>query len=188
MIVAVLGAGGHGLDIAGIADAAGHVTYLLDDRYKPSHRCDTVADQPFVVGVNDPATRRRLAGLGDRPITLVHPDATIDHTARIEPGCVIGAGVHVGPNCYLGEHVHIGPGSTLTRTVVGSFTTISPGVDIAGDVRIGSGVLIGVGARVANLRSIGDNAVVGAGAVVVRDVAPGETVVSRHLTATGVQP
>ncbi len=60
-------------------------------------------------------------------------------------------------------------------------------MDIAGDVRIGTGVLIGVGARVANLRGIGDNAVIGAGAVVVRDVAPGETVVSRHLTATGVQ-
>lgn len=184
MILAVLGAGGHGLDIAAIADAAGHATYLLDDRYKPSHRCSTVADLPFVVGVNDPATRQTLAGCGTNPTTLLHPSATVDQTAIIGRGCVIGAGVHIGPGVWLGDHVHIGAGSTLTRTTVGAFTTISPGVDIAGDVTVGSGVLLGVGARVANLRSIGDNAVVGAGAVVVRDVAPGETVVCRELTAT----
>lgn len=145
--------------------------------------CDTVGDIPHVIGVNDPATRKRLA-IGSNPVTLIHPTATVDPTSALEPGCVVGAGTHIGPDCYLGAHVHVGPGCTLTRTVVGSFTTISPGVDIAGDVAVGFEVLIGVGARVANLRSIGDRAVIGAGAVVVRDVAPGETVICRELTAT----
>ena len=183
MILAVLGAGGHGQDVRAIAEAAGHSCYMLDDRYKPSHRCAALPDgAPYVVGVNSPATRRRLA-VGSNPTTLIHPTATVDPSSLIDSGCVIGAGVHIGPGCHLGRHVHVGPGSTLTRTRVGEFTTISPGVDIAGDVVIGPEVLIGVGARVANLRRIGTWARVGAGAVVVRDVEAGETVVTRALTA-----
>ena len=185
VIIAVLGSGGHGQDVRAIAEAAGHSCYMLDDRFKPSHRCDALPKgEPYVVGVNDPVARHRLA-VGSNPVTLIHPTATVDPSSLIDSGCVIGAGVHIGPGCHLGSHVHIGPGSTLTRTRVGEFATISPGVDIAGDVRVGVGVLVGVGARISNLLTVHDGARVGAGAVVVRDVEPGETVVTRALTATG---
>lgn len=187
VIVAVLGAGGHGHDIRAIAEAAGHGTYFLDDRWKPSHRIAALGfDSPYVVGVNSPATKRRLA-VGSNPVTLVHPTATVDPSTIIGRGCVIGAGTHIGPDCLIGDHVHIGPGCTLTRTEIGSFTTISPGVDIAGDCTVGFEVLIGVGARIANLRNVWNRATVGAGAVVVRDVMAGETVVCRDLTATGAK-
>lgn len=186
--VHILGAGGHGRDIGDIVNALGWDGTFHDDhhlaRFAPTRLQNE--DDPYVVGVNDPATRRRLA-VGTNPVTLVHPSATVAPTARLSPGCVVGAGAHIGPDTILGTHVHVGPGCTITRTEVGAFTTISPGVDIAGDCTIGEGVMVGVGAVVANLRSIGDGAVIGAGAVVVRDVSPGETVVCRDLTATGVQ-
>jgi len=184
--VAILGAGGHGHDIAGIARALGHTVLWFDDQ-DDWRTTNTVGDLPYVVGVNNPAVRRRLA-VGVSPVTLVHPTATIDPSTILEAGCVVGAGTHIGPDCYLGRHTHVGPGCTLTRTNVGEFVTISPGVDIAGDVLVGNDVLIGVGASVANLVGVGHDAVVGAGAVVVRDVRAGETVVCRDLTATGSQP
>jgi acetyltransferase-like isoleucine patch superfamily enzyme len=182
----VLGAGGHGQDVAEIARACGYDPLFYDDDESLGHPPTALRPQrfPYVVGVNEPATRRRLA-VGLLPVTLVHPTATVADSASIQSGCVVGAGTHIGPGCLVGRHVHIGPGCTLTRTEVGGFTTISPGVDIAGDVFIGPDVLVGVGARISNLISIGVGARVGAGAVVVRDVAAGETVVTRSLTATG---
>lgn len=172
--VSILGAGGHGQDIAEIAEVSGYAIEFYDDRIdglKDCHPCPGF----YVVGVNDPATRRRLA-TGANPVTLVHPTAAVAFDAIIEPGCVVGANTTVGPGTWLGFHVHVGAGCTITRTTVGSWSTISPGVDIAGDVTIGEEVLIGVGATVRNLVTIGDRAVVGAGAVVTRDVLAGITV------------
>ena len=144
--VAVLGAGGHGHDVAAIAWAAGWLPEFFDDAddfYLPT---DAVSGS-YVVGVNDPATRRRLA-VGVSPVTLVHPTATVDPSATLAPGCVVGAGCHLGPRVALGPHVHIGAGCTVTRTKVGAYTTISPGVNVAGDVTIGEECLVGVGATI----------------------------------------
>jgi serine acetyltransferase len=51
-----------------------------------------------------------------------------------------------------------------------------PGVNIAGEVQVGSSVLIGSGANVINRVNIGDNSIVGMGSVVLRDVEAGITV------------
>jgi len=177
MIVAVLGAGGHGHDIAAIAASLDLAVCFCDDgRGSVYPFTRLVNDHPFVVGVNDPATKRRLAAVGSNPVTLVSPTATVAATTSLAPGCVIGAGTNIGPDVTLGEHVHVGAGVTITRTTVGAFTTIAPGVDIAGDVTIGEECLIGVGAVISNLVSIGDRVTVGAGAVVVSDVPSGVTV------------
>jgi acetyltransferase-like isoleucine patch superfamily enzyme len=53
---------------------------------------------------------------------------------------------------------------------VESYTTIGPGVTIAGSVSIGAGVYLGVGAVVRDHISIGEGAIVAAGAVVVKPV------------------
>lgn len=190
----ILGGGGHGQDCADIAAAlfGAHGPDVWDD-----HRDDargtidefrtTWRHSNFIIGVNDPATRREIAqslAEGSTPARLIHPSATISPSAELSPGVVVGAGTQIGPDTVLGPHVHVGPGCTVTRTTVGAFTTISPGVHIAGDVTIGEGCLIGVGAVVSNLITVGDRATIGAGAVVVRPVADGETVVTRQLVAT----
>ena len=176
--VAVLGAGGHGRDVAAIAVACGLDVLFYDDNASaglPS-ACGSLAQhQPYVVGVNDPATRRRLA-VGSEPIGLVHPTATVASSARLGAGVVIGAGSHIGPDTVLGDHVHVGAGCTITRTHVGDFTTISPGVDIAGDVIVGVECLIGVGTTVLNLVRIGHRCVIGAGSVVISHVGSDMTV------------
>lgn len=173
--VAILGAGGHGHDLADIAAACGRYPIFYDDGHNAYVLCSFAKD-PSVVGVNDPATRRRLA-VGSTPTRLVHPSAVVSPSAQLSPGVCVGAGTLLGPSTVLGPHVHVGAGCTLTRTTVGGYTTIAPGVDIAGDVQIGEECLIGVGSTVSNLVTIGDRCVIGAGAVVVRDV-PSDTVVA----------
>jgi UDP-3-O-[3-hydroxymyristoyl] glucosamine N-acyltransferase len=187
--VAILGAGGHGRDIAAICRAGGDPVEFYDD-HLDGFKATNKATGRYLIGVNNPNTRRLMAAERidvvnrDHATHAIHPTADYPSLYWWPNGLVVGARTCIGPEVTFGEHVHIGAGCTLTRTTVGAYTTIGPGVNIAGDVKIGEGVLVGVGAVVSNLITIGDGAVVGAGAVVVRDVAAGETVVTRALTAT----
>ena len=175
----VVGAGGHARDVADIATACGDDVAFLDDRDlpgvvgRPSELVGTL--WPHVIAVNDPSSRALLA-VGGLPVTLVHPTAVVSSLATLAPGVVVGANACIGPGTRIGLHSHIGAGCTITRTVLGRFCSVGPGVDIAGDVTVGDGTFIGVGARVANMKHIGTGCVIGAGAVVVDHVASGETV------------
>lgn len=173
-MIAVLGSGGHGRDIADIARACGHQVRFHDDNPYAGHPPTSEAGR-YVIGVNNPSTKRQLA-VGDQAVTLVHPTATVAPTALLGHGVVVGAGSHIGPYTVLGDHVHVGAGCTVTRTGIGAWTTVAPGVNIAGDCDIGEECLIGVGVSVRNLITVGDRVTVGAGAVVVDDVANDVTV------------
>ena len=59
--------------------------------------------------------------------------STIDPTARIEDGAVIGEGTEIGPYCIIGRHVVIGANCKLiahvhitAQTTIGDGTTIYP--------------------------------------------------------------
>lgn len=198
-VICILGAGGHGQDIAAIAEQLGHEVVFYDDdpsRGKPFGDATAVPEQTYVLGVNDPVARHQMYGRLSEMLEsylywpnparpLVHPGSYLPQPPKPWDwyGLVVGAGTYVGPGCDFGVHVHIGPGCTITRTKVGNYTTISPGVDIAGDVTIGDECLIGVGAVVSNLVTIGNRCVVGAGAVVTKDLPDGTTWVSYERKA-----
>ena len=178
MTIAILGAGGHGRDIAGIAEACGYSYQFYDDQLDGFLGCDKVTS-PYVVGVNEPGARKLLAESVDPeivPFSLVDPTGTRHRLSVHQFGVVVGAGTHMGPAVYLGDHVHVGAGCTITRTSVEDFATIGPGCDIAGDVTIGEGAFLGVGVVVKNLVRIGAWSRIGAGSVVVDDVPDGATV------------
>ncbi len=99
------------------------------------------------------------------------PAAVVNAATTIGEGSIVNTNASVDHDCRVGEYVHV-----------------APGVAIGGDVSIGDGAFVGIGARVLPGRSVGAGAIVGAGAVVVRDVAPGTTVVgvpARVLAAGG---
>jgi len=160
----IVGNGAHATDIcsAFVRDGVGPI--LLDDDPARSARWP---DDPaeFVVGVNDPRIRRRIA------------ERLIDDGWKAHD---LGAWVH--RTAYLnfvtyGKHTHINGMVFAVRCKIGDYCTIAPGVTICGDVTIGDEVFIGAGATICNLVTIGDGAKIGAGAVVLRDVPAGATVV-----------
>lgn len=169
--VYILGNGGHGRDIADIAKAAGAVPSMHDDH----NGSPLPGDVSFLIGIADPITRAARDYPGNQPYSVRHP-SVIGFAAQ-SFGCVVGAGTTIGPDVILGRHTHVGAGCTLTRTTIGDYCQIAPGVDIAGDVTIGDRVFIGVGATIRNLVSIADGATIGAGTVVIHDVPAGATVV-----------
>lgn len=180
----VVCAGGHGRDIAAIADAAGWVVQgFLDEIDGPQvlgRPADVHLFDHHVLGHNSSVVRERM----DRPegaVTLIHPSVAVSDDLRASSGVVVGAHCTIGPEVRLGRHTHINGNVFVTRAKVGDFVTVGPGATICGDVIIGAGVQIGAGAVISNLCEIGPRAVIGAGAVV-----PPRTVVPPNETWVGV--
>ena len=185
---AVVGAGGHGRDLAAIIDASPDRTFVgyYDDQ-PPDHLADqtlgpalAVPDSvEYVIGVNDPNVRHRLAqGLKlDAAAVLVHPTATVGPRCHLGKGAVVAAGAVLDCEVTLGWHTHLHTGVTVTRTWILPYTTVCPGVHIGGGCVIGHRCLIGAGATVLNLVGVSHDVTVGAGAAVTTHLAAGTTYV-----------
>lgn len=175
MDLVILGAGSHGTDLFHIAQAAGHtVGGFLDDNLEQYDNCRQLSNRPtnvgYLIGINSPSKRYDLDMRHHPAAIAIHPSANIGPEFHADPGVVVAPGVTIGNGVRLGRHVHVNQASSLVRCTVGDYTTIAPGVHVAGDVTIGAGVFIGIGARISNLVTIGDGATIGAGAVVIDDV------------------
>lgn len=198
----IVGCGGHGRELLGVAEAMNEAAdrtawrvlgFLADD---PAHveRVDALGvpivggiDEmdrlrcAYAVGIGNPAARQRvdeqLERAGGEPIELRHPTAIVGRSNRIDAGCMFAAGSVVTTNVTLGRSVHLNVGASVSHDgSLGDYTILAPGARFAGSVTTGRGVDVGVGAVVKPGVTIGDAAVVGAGAAVVHDVEAGAVV------------
>lgn len=81
----------------------------------------------------------------------------------------------IGRDCHIDDHVHIAHG-----VVLGNHVIVVANAMIAGSVVVEDDVWIGPSASIMQGVRIGKGATIGMGAVVLRDVAPGETIVGTH--------
>ena len=200
----VIGAAGHAQEVAWSlreqARAAGMpVEFLFFDDGQPvgplasdlgevvgeidrvgEHACGDEVE--LVLGVGLPRTKRRLvarlAHLGVRWATVVHPLATLG------PNVTLGEGSYVGVGAVLTVSVRVGRFATVNThcqvahdDVLGDFATLHPDVHLAGCVSIGEGCELGTGAIVIPGITIGDWAVLGAGCTAVQSLAGRHTYV-----------
>ena len=195
----IVGAGGLGREVAGLARAAGvEVVGFLDDAdpddlaARPgtldAPLLGTIASGatrglPVLLGVGMPAVRTavdaalRAAGRLTAP-AVVHPTAVVGPHVRLGEGTVVAAGSILTTDVEVARQVLVNLACTIGHDVtIGPLTAVMPGVNLSGGARIGARVLVGTGATVLEGVTVGDDARIGAGAVVVRDVAPGTTVV-----------
>jgi sugar O-acyltransferase (sialic acid O-acetyltransferase NeuD family) len=199
--VAVYGSGGFGREAAWLAEECGHhvVCFIDDDASRIDRRLNEIdvvslddaaarfADVGVVTAIGRPSVRADVVGRasarGLRPATLVHPRVERSRWITLGDGAIICAGNVLTTNIVIGEHVQIHVGCTIGHDVtVDAFSTLLPGVRVAGCVRIGRRAYIGTGATIINGTPgeplvVGDDAVVGAGACVTRSVEAGVTVV-----------
>lgn len=196
--IVIIGAGGHGLIVAGILLAsrahdsqAPEVVGILDDN--PALTGTRMLDVPIlgpmklladiphdgvIVAIGDNHRRERLANellqRGERLIVARHPHASVDPDAEIGPGCSISAGVVITPGARLGTGVIINTNTSIDHgNAIDDFAHVSAGVALGGNVTIGARTLIGLGASIAPGRCIGADAIIGVGAVVVHDIPDG---------------
>lgn len=198
----VMGAGGHGRELADIirAVAASSPTIdllgLVDDgevdrlalaragfRFLGNSDAVSERDVELYLGLGYPAVRRNVANRlhnAQWAKPIMHPSAELGAGSQMSTGSVLAQGAIVTTNVSIGEHTHVGVGSTISHDcTIGDFVTICPGVTITGTVTLASDVFVGAGATILPGVSVGRGAVIGAGATVIDDIAP-------LVTAAGV--
>lgn len=152
----------------------------------------------FAIGIGDPGLRRKVAqrhGATLNFVNLIHPTATFGRGQRAlldqQRGVTVCAGVRFMNSIQVGDFTVFSLNATIGHDcIVDDFVTIAPGVNISGQVHIGSACWLGTGAAInqgtaqAKL-SIGTDTVIGSGAVVIRDCVPSAVyagVPARRLT------
>jgi sugar O-acyltransferase (sialic acid O-acetyltransferase NeuD family) len=204
--VLIVGAGGHGREIAAYVQDIlrggwdGRFLGYLDDepglnRLLPQciGRLDVFADRPpeffhdlyFLTAMGDNAARRRvvetLARLyGDRllPWTLVHPTCYVGEHVEIGFGTCLAPGALVTCKSRIGRHCIVNVKASVSHDcTIGDFVNLNPAVTVCGHVTVGEGAYIGAGATIIDRVSVGAGAVVGAGSVVIQNVPPDVTAV-----------
>lgn len=177
-MIAVLGAGPHGRQIAALPQFFEHRPELFDDNH--SELPPLVVgywDNRYLIGAAWPKVRRAIAAKAQ--------------SGRGRPwrdGVVIFPGAQIGNEVAVGSHTHIGWNAVVSHGCrVGSFVNICPGAVIAGEATIGDDVFIGANATIIHGGiKIGDGAVIGAGAVVLSDVPAGMTYAGNPARYLGV--
>lgn len=194
--VVIVGAGGFGREVLGIAYDLGSDSRILgfadDDSSKEGAVLDgkdvlgpietlssrTPGGAHFVVAVGDPMARAGLVKRARRhgllPAVLVSPTAVVSQFTRIERGCILCAMCIVNSQVKVGAYTIINLASTVGHdATLGAFTTLAPGVHVSGYARIGSLCDLGTGAIVNPGIEVGRRSVVGSGATVVRSIPAG---------------
>ena len=197
----IIGAGGHGAEIAAYAlDMGLPLAGVIDDgkpkgAWQMSHIIGGMNDLPafcqrrsevhFLTAFGSNDLRRKMvfkiAGMGLsnlKPFTLQHSSAWTGVDVQIGEGSLLAPNVAVTTRVRIGRHVILNLNSSVSHDCqIGDFVNINPAVTVCGWVTVGDGSFIGAGAVVKDRIKIGRGVTVGAGAVVIRDLPDGATAV-----------
>ncbi|KSU60400.1 acetyltransferase [[Bacillus] enclensis] len=185
----IIGASGQGKVVADIALKMNRwqsVAFLDDDENihssmdlevigTSSEVSKYIEEYDVFVGIGNNETRQKvqekLEKLGAEIPVLIHPTAVIGEQVEIEAGTALMAGSIVNCCTRIGKGCIVNTGSTIDHdNVIGDFAHISPGVHLAGTVKVGLGSWIGIGSTISNNVTITDDCKIGAGAVVIKDI------------------
>lgn len=202
--IAIIGAGGFGREVKTIIDSINKVNLIydfigyFDDGVEKNKQ---VNGFPVLGGVADinaykeelslalciasPVVKTKILSKITNPHvdypTLIHPSVMIsDDFVTIGQGNIICGGTIITCNIELKDFVILNLSCTVGHdTVIGSYSSFMPSVNISGEVIIHEGVYVGTGAKIINQLEIGEYTTVGAGAVVSKTL-------PAHCTAVGV--
>ena len=185
----IIGASGHGKVVADIAIKMNKwqsIAFLDDDEsIKASMGLEVIGkttdaftykdEADFFVAIGNNAIREKvqekLMDEGLNVVGLTHPSAVIGTDVEIGIGTAVMAGVVINSSSRIGKGCIINTSSSLDHdNAIEDYAHISPGVNMAGTVKVGTKSWIGIGSVVSNNVNVCSGCKIGAGAVVVKDI------------------
>ncbi len=128
-----------------------------------------------VIAIGDSNIRKKIVNkLKEYKIKypiLIHPNAVYSDSVTFGEGSIICASTVFTVNINIGKFVvvnfncNVGHGADID-----DFSTILPGANISGDVKLGECTSVGTGASIIQGLSIWENSIIGAGSVVIKDI------------------
>lgn len=197
----IIGAGGHGAEVAAYAlDLGLPLLGALDDgrpagSWGSSRVLGGLTQLPelvrahgeldFITAFGSNPLRRTIAqkietlGLaGLKAVTVRHGSAWTGAEVAVGAGTLLAPNVILTTRVRVGRHCILNVKASISHDcVIGDFVNVNPAATLCGNVTVGDGAFIGAGAVVKEKITIGRGATIGAGAVVIRDVPDGATVV-----------
>lgn len=136
------------------------------------------------LGIGSPAARMRVADRLREHVsgfaTLVHPSVVMSRYSSLGEGVIITAGNILTVDLEIGGFSLLNLMCTVGHDCrIGRYVTVSPGVNISGNVVIGDGCDIGTGSAIVQGVEIGEWTILGAGAVAAKSI-------PSNCTAVGV--
>lgn len=185
----IIGASGHGkvaYDIAKKMNRWNQIYYLDDDIFKRTSFPNLVVgstkdimkfqeNSDFFVAIGDNAIREKITNdLLDSNlniVTLIHTNTVISDDVTIGRGTIIMAGVVINTQTTLGVGCIVNTSSSIDHdNIIEDFVHISPGVRLAGNVKIGNKTWVGIGTIIINNINIHSNCMIGAGSLVINNI------------------
>ena len=195
----ILGAGSVGKHVASNPDTYAlnydEIFFLDDDTSKQNKRVcglkvlggidllSQIEDSvDVVVGIAFPSIKRKLMDRLKQQANLSFPTLSakgvwISKDVHLGAGCIIYPGCSINYGVELGDFIVMNLNCAIGHdTKVGSFSSLAPGVNLAGHTTIGENVEMGIGSATKQSITIGSHATVGGNSMVIRDVDPNQTV------------
>jgi sugar O-acyltransferase (sialic acid O-acetyltransferase NeuD family) len=192
----LLGAGGHAKVVLSLARALGwDVIGVCDPALAAAHDLQEwrgvrlLGTDAALAGV-DPGTVALLNGVGQIPggsarqkvfeewsarsfrfPVLIHPSASVDHSATLAEGVQVMAGAVIQADASVGRNTIVNTRASIDHDgVIGGHVHVAPGATLCGSVQVGDGAYVGAGATVVQGVQLGRGAFVTAGALLTRNL------------------
>ncbi len=116
---------------------------------------------------------REIKKLGFRLVNVISKKATISKSVHFGSGIVVMPGAVINVETTIEDLAIINTSASVDHDcILSEACHIAPGVNLAGNVKVGRGTFLGTGAAVIPSIEIGEWSIVGAGGVVVKDIPP----------------
>jgi sugar O-acyltransferase (sialic acid O-acetyltransferase NeuD family) len=184
----LIGAGGHVkvvIDALRSSLGTGVDLAILDDSWERvgsevsglvvKHSSAFVRGGRFHVAIGSDLARNhrfiQFLQLGGRPLTIVHPEASVSPSAVVDEGAFVAALAILGPDSAVGQGTIVNHGAIVDHDcTAGRFCHVAPGAILGGGVKLKDRVLLGAGSVVMPGLTITSDVIVGAGAVVTKPI------------------
>lgn len=180
----IIGAGGFGREVYWSLTPIerNNTVFFVDDEYWDGTDNKILPLSQFnpteyeiVVAIADSYHRERIVNslpTNTKYFTHVHPTAQIHgEDVEIGEGSIICAGTIITTNVKIGKHAHLNLITTIGHDcVIGDYFTTAPGVQISGNMNIGTRVYFGTRSCVKQKITICDNVTIGINAGVVKNI------------------